>query len=271
MSATAATTAGTRSAFYEGFVVHRRLAPVEHRFRYPILLALIDLSELPELLDRHPLWSARRPALAWLRAADLLGRGRRPPADAARELVVDQLGRAPSGPVLVLGHPRYFGIGFNPIRIYFLCDERGRADAAIAEVTNTPWGERHAYVFARADGELEIRGSAAKAMRVSPFMGLDQVYECRISQPSERLAVSIRSREAGRTVFEAGLSLSRLPATRAQMTRALVRYPAQTATTLGRIYWQAARLRSRVPPHPQAASPAYSWMRCPPAPQPPDP
>jgi DUF1365 family protein len=245
MTVAEARVAPAGSAFYEGFVFHRRLVPAEHSFRYPILLALIDLSELPDLLDRHPLWSARRPALAWLRAADLLGGGSSPPADAARELAAERLGRAPGGPVLVLGHPRYFGVGFNPIRIYFLCDQHGRADAAVAEVTNTPWGERHAYAFARAEGDLEIRGSAAKAMRVSPFMGGDQIYECRISQPGQRLTVSIRSREAGRIVFEAGLSLSRRPASRAQMSRALIRYPAQTATTLGRIYWQAARLRAR--------------------------
>lgn len=237
--------AGPRSAFYEGWVSHRRREPVEHSFRYPILIPLLDLSELPEVLDMHPLWSARRPAPAWLRSADLLGRGREPPAEAARAHVAERLGRRPDGPVLVLSHPRYLGVGFNPIRIYFVCDAHGSAEAAIAEVTNTPWGERHAYAFARADGEPEIRGRTPKAMRVSPFMSLEQVYECQIGQPAERLDVTVRNLEAGRAIFEARLSLRRLPVSRAVMTRALASYPAQTCRTLARIYWQAARLRAK--------------------------
>jgi DUF1365 family protein len=234
-----------RSAFYEGWIAHRRLAPIEHSFGYPILIPLFDLSELPGLLDVHPLWSARRAAPAWVRPRDLLGRGRLRADDAAREIVADQLGTVAAGQVAVLAHPRYFGIGFNPIRLYFLSDAAGAVEAAIAEVTNTPRGERHAYAFARAGGEPEIRGTAAKRMRVSPFMSLDQTYECRIGEPGERLEVAIRTLEAGRAVFEATLSLRRLGFSRALLTRALTSYPAQTASTVARIYWQAARLRAR--------------------------
>jgi uncharacterized protein len=242
MTAAAPDGARPRSAFYEGWVSHRRLEPVGHSFRYPILIPLLDLGELPALLDQHPLWSGRRPAPAWMRPADLLGRGERPPAQVARDLVAERTGRELDGPVLVLAHPRYFGVGFNPIRVYFVCGADGQADAAVAEVTNTPAGERHAYVFARAAGEPEIRGRAAKRMRVSPFMSLDQVYECRIGPPGERLQLAIRNREAGRVVFEAFLSLRRIDFSGRLMTRALVSYPAQTAATLARIYWQAARL-----------------------------
>ena len=81
-------------------------------------------------------------------------------------------------------------------------------------------------------------------MRVSPFMSLDQTYECRIGQPGERLEIAIRNLEAGRVVFAATLSLRRLGFSRRLMTRALVSYPAQTAATLARIYWQAVRLRA---------------------------
>jgi DUF1365 family protein len=235
---------GPRSALYEGWVVHRRLAPVAHSFRYPILIPLLDLGELPELLDRHPLWSARRPAPAWLRRNDLLGGGERPPAQVARTLVADQLGRKPDGPVLVLAHPRYLGVAFNPIRVYFVCDADGQAEAAVAEVTNTPAGKRHAYAFARAEGEPEIRGHATKRMHVSPFMSLEQVYECRIGQPGDRLEIAIRNLETERVVFEARLSLRRLGLSRSLTTRALFSYPAQTAATLARIYWQAAKLRA---------------------------
>ena len=74
------------SALYEGWVRHRRIEPVRHDFRYRLFMAYLDLGELPELLDRVPLWSARRPAPAWFRACGLPER-RRPaqrPAKADR-------------------------------------------------------------------------------------------------------------------------------------------------------------------------------------------
>ena len=66
------------SCVYEGSIRHRRHAPVEHGFRYPLFLMYVDLDELPELLRRPPGWSARRPAPARFRRADYLGdpRGR---------------------------------------------------------------------------------------------------------------------------------------------------------------------------------------------------
>lgn len=38
-----------RSAIYRGSVMHARLAPVQHRFRYRVFTLLIDLDELPAL------------------------------------------------------------------------------------------------------------------------------------------------------------------------------------------------------------------------------
>jgi hypothetical protein len=43
-----------RSAFYEGWISHRRSSPVAHSFRYRILIPLLDLGELPGLLALHP-------------------------------------------------------------------------------------------------------------------------------------------------------------------------------------------------------------------------
>ena len=70
------------SALYEGKVFHVRREPVEHRLTYPLFMTLLDLDELPEALDRHPLWSARRPAPIRFNPADYL-RGEGPAA--ARE------------------------------------------------------------------------------------------------------------------------------------------------------------------------------------------
>ena len=234
------------SAVYEGWVIHRRRRPVEHEFRYRIFMPLFDLDELPELLDPFPLWSARRPAPAWFRRDDFLGDPSTPIAEAARALTSERVGRRPTGPIRLLAHPRYLGVGFNPVSFLFCHRGSGELDSVIAEVTNTPWGDRHAYVLEPGDGRRKPTGpwvGTRQAMHVSPFMGMDQRYEWWTTVPGERLRLGFRSREAGEVVFEATLSLRRREIDRRLMARLLLTYPPMTIATLTRIYLQALRLR----------------------------
>ncbi|HET6831327.1 MAG TPA: DUF1365 domain-containing protein [Solirubrobacterales bacterium] len=240
------------SALYEGWVVHRRLAP-PRRFRYPVWMTLLDMDELPEALDRHPLWSARRPAPVRVRARDFLP-GDGPLADRARSVAAEQLGVAAPGPVRLLASPRVLGIGFNPVSFAYVHEEDGSPAAVIAEVTNTPWGERHRYVAPWEPGAHVARAAFAKRMHVSPFMPMEQTYELEAGAPGERLGIAIASRQDGRLVFEARLELRRRELTRGLMTRMLVRYPSSGAATLTRIYARALRMwlgGVRHHPHPR--------------------
>ena len=95
------------------------------------------------------LWSARRPAPAWFRRADYLGDPRTPlreaVARARRASTPASCSRARSA---LLTHLRYFGHCFNPVSFYYCYDAAGEhVRAVVAHVTNTPWGERHAYVM----------------------------------------------------------------------------------------------------------------------------
>ena len=67
-----------RSCLYEGVVQHRRLAPVEHSFRYRLFLVYVDLAELDSLFGRRGVWSTHWPALARFRRDDYLGDPARP-------------------------------------------------------------------------------------------------------------------------------------------------------------------------------------------------
>ena len=228
------------SALYEGWVVHRRLAP-PRRFRYPVWMALLDTDELPEAFDRHPLWSARRPAPVRWRERDFLP-GDGTLADRARIVAAEHLGVAPPGPVRLLASPRVLGVGFNPVSFTYLHRVDGSPAAVIAEVTNTPWGERHRYVASWKSGTPAARATFAKRIHVSPFMPMEQTYELEAGAPAERLAIAIASRQDGRQVFEARLELRRRELSRRQMTRMLARYPLSGAATLARIYGHALRM-----------------------------
>lgn len=246
------------SAIYEGTVAHRRRTPVDHQLSYRVFMALLDLDELPELFDRHPLWSARRPAPMRFRASDYLvdddGAG---PGDAAelagcaRDLVADRTGSpAPAGPVRLLTTPRSFGVGFNPVSFYFLHDEPGGpAQAVIAEVTNTPWGGRHSYAARRTadDGPIEARFS--KRLHVSPFNPMEQTYTLRAGDPRDTLNVSIANEQDGERIHDAGLALKRREMTRAAMSSVLIRHPASAVATLARIYSHGLKLKLKGVPH----------------------
>ena len=245
----------TASAIYEGRVAHRRLGAVPHSFGYRVFMPLLDLDELPRLLDRIPFWSARRAAPARFRDQDYLPGGNGLLSDRARELVLTRLGRRPSGPVRLLANPRYLGVGFNPVSFLFLDDSDGGLDSVIAEVSNTPWRERTAYVLdARGAGpQGRIVRRFEKRMHVSPFQPMDQTYEISLSRPGERFGVEIRNLEGGREVFVASMAMRRSELSPRRMLRLLLTHPPMTVVTLVRIYANALRLKlkgARYHPHP---------------------
>ncbi len=249
------------SAVYEGWVRHRRFEPVAHEFRYRLFLTYLDLAELPELLDRFPLYSARRRAPARFRRSDFLGDPVRPLDECARDVVEAQTGARPAGPVRLLTGLRYLGHCFNPVSFYYCFDAGERVEAVVAEVENIPWGERHPYVLARGARQGSVLvDELDKTLHVSPLMGMDQTYAFRATEPGARVSVHIESRPShgeGKS-FDATLALQRRELSQGLMAGLLLRYPAASLQVVAKIYAQAARLKlkgARYFPHPDEAAP----------------
>lgn len=232
----------TASAIYEGTVRHRRFAERSHEFEYRISLAYIDLDELPAL----PLSRGR---LVRFERSDYLGDPSVPLDEAVRALVEERTGRRPGGPIRLLTQLRSFGHCFNPVSFYYCFDEAGEhVQAVVAEVTNTPWGERHAYVVERTGSGI-LKGDSEKVLHVSPFMDMDQRYDWRVADPGPTLSVHIESTRAGQRAFDATLSMRRRELSR----RTLAGITASTARVVALIYAHALRLKLkgvRVHPHP---------------------
>ena len=245
------------SAIYEGTVRHRRFDPISHAFRYRVAMLYLDLGELPGALGAGPLWSARRAAPGRFRREDYLGDPAVPLADAVRDLVAERLGFTPAGAVRLLTTPRTFGRSFNPVSFYYCFGAGDEVEAVVAEVTNTPWGERHAYVIDARGGGCVLRQDLDKAFHVSPFMGMDHEYGWALTTPGETLSVQIDSRRAGGRAFDATLGLRRRPLTRRNLNLLLARFPFAALRVLVLIYGQALRLKLkgvRYHPHPEAAA-----------------
>ena len=243
----------TASAIYEGTIRHRRVVAPSREFIHRLALVYLDLAELDTVLDGRLL--RRRPGLARFRRGDYLGSPATDLAAAVRACVERHSGSAPTGPIRVLAHPRTFGHCFNPVAFYYCFTPRERLDAVVAEVTSTPWGERHAYVLGRTGEGPVLAGDLAKRLHVSPFMSMHQSYAWRATAPAETLAVHISSRESGQRVFDATLALRRRPLTRGGLARVTSRYPAATVRVLALIYGHALALKLKgapLHPHPQA-------------------
>jgi DUF1365 family protein len=239
------------SALYEGRVRHHRIAPFEHRFEYGLFWVKLDLAELDSVFAGHWLWSTRRPALAWFRRADFLGDPALPLDVAVRDLCEARLGRRPSGRIAVLTHLRYYGLSFNPVSFYFCEDEAGRLDAIVAEITNTPWLERHAYVLDGTKRPAETASTAsrfAKEFHVSPFLPMDCEYAWRFDLDRERIVVHMENWRAGVRVFTATMNLARQEIGSRTLAQALLRHPFQSARVVLAIYWQALVLRLKGAP-----------------------
>ena len=234
------------SCLYEGQVQHRRIAPHDHHFHFPLFLTYLDLDELGEVFRQRWLWSTRHPAPAWFRRTDFFGDNRISLKTAICTLVEEKTGRRPSGPVRLLAHLRYFGYVFNPVCFYYCFDRADRSvETIVAEITNTPWGEKHVYVLPRQESvsiseELQFR--FAKEFHISPFMPMDIQYNWFFRTPGETLRVHIENRQRDGKVFDATMNLRRMPFTAANCARVLIAYPLLTLQIICTIYWQAFRL-----------------------------
>jgi DUF1365 family protein len=246
------------SAVYEGTVRHRRFEPVKNEFKYSLYMMYLDLDELPEVFRGCTFWSVDRFNMAYFRRKDYLGSSETSLDESVCSLVEERTGRRPQGPIRILTHLRYFGHCYNPVSFYYCYDKKDQnVDTIIAEITNTPWRERHCYVLSPEMNEHSgqwKRYRFAKNFHVSPFIDMNVNYDWRFSKPGKRIQVHMEDFVGDSKIFDATLSLKRKPINKSNLSRVLMRYPLMTVQVLAKIHWQAFRLWRKGAPfyvHPQ--------------------
>ena len=234
-------------AIYRGTITHRRFIPIPHAFTYPLFMVLLDLDRIGETMAISRLSSYNRWNWASFDDRDHFGDPRVPLSDRLRADAAANGVEMPDGRVFLLTHLRYLGYAFNPVSFYYCYDRDGSLKVILAEVSNTFGGTQNYWLSDKValPSRTGRRYLRHKAMYVSPFMSLDQEYSFTFTEPGPRLAAHMTVAEDGRTCFDATLTLTKTPWSRAALRRVLIAHPLMTAKVIGAIHWQALRLYLR--------------------------
>ncbi len=259
------------SAIYTGTVRHRRFSPKHHEFQYQVFMMYLDTNEIDHVFSLSPLWSVKHFAPAQFKRSDFHIDSKNfkhksklenlPSIDESVRTTVKSLANIElTGPIRMLVNLRYWGININPISTYYCFDARDeKLIAILAEVHNTPWNERHAYVITSDDFEKKQHASFSKEFHVSPFNPMAMKYNWHSTTPSKTLALHIENWKNDTKVMDATMTLQRTDINTKALNKILIQFPWMTVKILGGIYWQALKLWWKGIPifnHPQTNKPA---------------
>ena len=209
-------------------------------------MMFLDLDELPVLFKGRWFWSSERFALARFRRADYLCDPSKSLKQEVSDIVYRETGQRTDGPVRMLTHLRYFGYCFNPLTLYYCYNkDDDRVKYIVAEVNNTPWGEKHCYVLNEnlaKESRDKLHYRHRKDFHVSPFLDIKMTYDWRITLPARNIVTHIEAEQDSKKAFDATLVLKQKNINGRSLAGILCRYPFMTLQVIFYIYYQALLL-----------------------------
>lgn len=229
------------SAIYEGTVRHQRFTPTQHQFSYDLTLFWLKLAELPMLTEQFPSFSYNKRNWLQFSDGDYLNSSSLPITQKVREQA-SSLGLTDLNlEIFMLGQIRMFGVYFSPVNFYFFRQPSGRFSHMMAEVSNTPWHEKHCYLVKLESSQPNQPITTEKQFHVSPFNPMDMQYLWRIKPPEKHCDISLECHKDQRH-FSASIHLQQKELNRKTLRNVMVKTPSISVKTLLGIYWQALKL-----------------------------
>jgi uncharacterized protein len=231
-----------RSCIYECTVMHHRLVPRRHEFRYRIFMFALDLDEIDAAATRVRGFSRNRWNLYTFRDRDHVSIV----PGTVKENVMAYLSQngvtLPDGArVLLVTLPRILGYIFNPVSFYFCTAATGEPLCTVAQVGNT-FGEMKLYLLGKPAADGIYRLITPKHFYVSPFSKLDLEFDFKLREPGEHLEIHIDDREGERPTLLSALTGRRAPLTSARLAWLTLKYPLLTLRVIFLIHWNALLL-----------------------------
>lgn len=216
-----------KNALYEGLVVHQRLEPRPHSFRYKVNYFYFDIDNISDLITFKPFltFSPKN----YLSSKEIKAEIKKHLGDGHQDVQS----------VFILTQLSYFGLCFNPVSFYYCFNEKKELLYVVSQITNTPWNEKHIDVidFQKNTGEAHF----PKNFHVSPFMPMEVDYSWKLSLPSETLKIKMLNKMHGhdKHFFNAEMNLKRKEYTSTNVLLSLLRFPLMSFKIIAGIYWQA--------------------------------
>lgn len=235
-----------RSTLLVGTVRHRRMHPTTYSLEHDVWYFGLHLDELARVFSSTRLLRRNRRGVMAFWDQDFLPRHATDLArDFADHLRSTGVQAGPGWRIELIANVRVLGYVFNPAAFYLCRDENGLLRTVVVEVHNT-YGERHLYTLlpATTPGAVEdtFSASMAKSFFVSPFIGPDGRYRVTVRERGDDLQIAIALREGDQPLLATSLLLRRIPLTKANLLRQLLRHPLVTYRTTALIHWHALRL-----------------------------
>lgn len=238
-------------SLYRGAVMHMRLQPRRHQFRYRVFSLLLDIDRL-EAAQSRLFRLGRFGVLSFVNkdhgARD--GSALRPWV----ETVLAEKGLP--RPVTIRLHcfPRLWGYVFNPLSVYYCYDAGGQLESMLYEVKNT-FGGQDVYALPASAGEV-TRHEQDKSFWVSPFIPMEQTYRFTVHPPGEKLAIRIRQSGPEGEVLIASHTARAAGTGDLALARAVLAHPLMTLRVAAGIHWEALRLWMKGVPFLGASDPS---------------
>ena len=134
--------------------MHRRFSPKKHSFDYRLFMLALDVADVEKAQGGFGVFG-----FSWYRPLRFVEKDyikgsvkERVTSDPLSlndriKMKVQQLkGYADIKRIVMLVQVRCFGIYFSPANFYFCYDQDDKCTQMLAEVSNTPWNERHYYL-----------------------------------------------------------------------------------------------------------------------------
>tara|TARA_R110002110_G_scaffold119309_2_gene293726 strand:- start:7061 stop:7813 length:753 start_codon:yes stop_codon:yes gene_type:complete len=227
---------------FSGTLRHRRFIPKVHEFTYKVFYFYFNINELASLCDTISFLSQEKFNYLSFYRKNYIGDASQPISETVNKLLSSQ-NTKPSSDVFMMTQLSHLGFCFNPISLYFTYQD-DMLQSLIADVQNTPWGEKHPYVLTNPN-DISHQSYAfqfLKKLHVSPFFDMRFVYDLNLKLTKENFIVHMQNMKDDIKHFDVTLSMQGVPFSANALKKLIVKHPFVSQKIILSIYWQALKL-----------------------------